>query len=111
VNGADGFRQRLHVDRHLLDLVHELADLGDAPVAPGGLLQVVARAERAPLPGEDHDPHGRVAGGRLERLVQVTHQLGHHRVQPMRPVEADAGEAAPRVVQDRLERHGGSSGR
>ena len=83
----------------------------DVPVTLGRFLEVVARAERPALPGEDDDPDGRVARGGLERLVQVPHELGHHRVEAVRPVEADVCDAVSHVVEHCLQRHGFSSAR
>ena len=112
VNGADdGLGHRLHVDRHLLDLVHERADLGDVSVTQGRLLEVVARTERPALAGEDDDPDGRVARGGLECFVQVPHELGHHRVEAVRPVETNTCETVSHVVEHGFQRHGFASAR
>ena len=82
----------------LRDLGHERRGARELRRAAGDF---VARAERAPLTREDHDPH-RVVHQRLqEGLDQIPLDVGGRAVQPLGPVERDDGDA--RVVERDLE--------
>ncbi len=90
------------------DLVHVLeAVQGADPVPVEGLVDTArrqhgaihARAERPARAPHDHHPHVRVAGRRLRRVGQLRGQRQVQRVEHVRPVQGDGGDALSRLVE------------
>src|SRR6185295_12369743 len=76
---------------------------GDAIEGPGAAGQVRARAERAPRPGDDQHAHVVVRIGPVEHREELVEHDGVQRVELVRPVQGDGGDAVRHLVAQRLE--------
>ncbi|MEZ5617665.1 MAG: hypothetical protein R3E40_05240 [Rhodocyclaceae bacterium] len=71
----------------------------------GEILQVVTRTETAPSAGEDDDVDGVVGVGLFHRGADLAGHLLADGVEPLGPVEGDAGDAPGGFVAQGLESH------
>jgi hypothetical protein len=96
--GDDGERRRVYGLDRFVESGDQAFRAGD--VEASEYVNVHARGERAPAPGDDRDAHRRIGGEAAEGVAERTDELGLEEVE-WRPIERTTNDAAVTLDRER----------